>query len=276
MTKTTIEWCDEVWNPVTGCQKVSAGCKNCYAERIASRFWGARKFTDMMIHPERLDDPLHWKKPRRVFVNSMSDLFHPAVPDEFIDRVGQTISRCKVPHTFIVLTKRSGRMREYFTDRGNFAKNVFLGVSVEDNNQLWRVVDLLQTPAAVRFVSVEPMLEAIDLREPLSGYPVQTSSGMTISREMALDAGEPSWEGMTWGDDEWEPTMPALDWVICGCESGPGARPFEMDWARDLRDQCVSANVPFFFKQGRVNGDIVKMPELDGQTWAQYPEIRHA
>jgi len=248
MTKTTIEWCDEVWNPVTGCQKVSAGCKNCYAERIASRFWGARKFTDVMIHPERLDDPLHWKKPRRVFVNSMSDLFHPAVPDEFIDRVGQTISRCKVPHMFIVLTKRSGRMREYFTDRGNFAKNVFLGVSVEDNNQLWRVVDLLQTPAAVRFVSVEPMLGPVDLGNFLcKDY---SEGRLTLGRY--------------------------LDWVIAGCESGPGARPFEMDWARDLRDQCVSANVPFFFKQGRVNGEIVKMPELDGQTWAQYPEIRHA
>ena len=106
MTKTRIDWADEVWNPTTGCTKVSEGCRHCYAERIARRFWKDRKFNEVRVHPERLDAPLHWRKPRMVFVDSMSDLFHPAVPDEFIDQVGQVISQCKVPHIFIILTKQ--------------------------------------------------------------------------------------------------------------------------------------------------------------------------
>jgi protein gp37 len=248
MTKTTIEWCDEVWNPVTGCQKVSAGCKNCYAERIASRFWGARKFTDVMIHPERLDAPKRWKKPHRVFVNSMSDLFHPTVPFDFIGDVYDEMI-CHPKHTFIVLTKRPQRMLEFSNWYGLMpeATNVWLGVSVENQQAAdERIPLLLQTPAAVRFVSVEPMLGPVNLGNFLcKDY---SEGRLTLGRY--------------------------LDWVIAGCESGPGARPFSMDWARDLRDQCVSANVPFFFKQGRVNGEIVKMPELDGQTWAQYPEAR--
>lgn len=278
MTKTNIEWATDVWNPVTGCTKVSAGCKNCYAEKIAERFWGDRKFTDVECHPERLEDPLRWKKPRRIFVNSMSDLFHESVPNWFIDDVFRVMANTK--HTYMILTKRPDRMNRYIWNRSKYPSdgramlpNVWLGVSVENQQTAdERIPYLLETPAAVRFVSVEPMLEEVDIRYYLNGSPRQVSSRMIVTREMALDAEEPSMEGMSWGEDEWEQTTPALDWVICGCESGASARPFDMYWARDLRDQCQNADVPFFFKQGRTGGKLVKMPELDGQVWNELPK----
>jgi protein gp37 len=259
MADTKIEWATKVWNPVTGCSKVSAGCANCYAERIAKRLWASqyepnadgspRKFTDVMCHEDRLNIPSTWKKPARVFVNSMSDLFHEDVPDEFIDRVGQAISRCKIPHTFMILTKRPQRMMEYFLDRGNFTDNVWLGVTVENQKAAdKRIPLLLQTPAAVRFVSVEPMLEQIYLRNYLPRtipLPRYKQDGKLIVSD--------------------------LDWVICGSESGQGARPFDIEWARSLKDQCVNANVPFFLKQARIDGKLVKMPELDGRVWGEYP-----
>lgn len=300
MTKTTIEWCDEVWNPVTGCQKVSAGCKNCYAERIASRFWGARKFTDVMIHPERLDDPRHWRKPRRVFVNSMSDLFHPTVPFDFIGDVYDEMI-CHPRHTFIVLTKRPQRMLEFSNWYGLMpeATNVWLGVSVENQQAADdRIPLLLRTPAAMRFVSVEPMLERIDLVgcfEPTQWDWDELNAGDNEAEpEEFVEECEAECDWINYGHDlvvnpeymeyqSWRQRRArqiamgnALDWVICGAESGPGRRPFEMDWARQLKGQCEAANVPFFFKQGVIDGRVVKMPELDGQTWAQYPEIRHA
>lgn len=236
MAKTKIEWADVVWNPVTGCNKVSEGCKNCYAERISNRFWGERKFTDIVWNPGRLDDPLSLKKPRRVFVNSMGDLFHERVPDKFLDQVFARMAIAR-SHTFIVLTKRPKRMLDYFNrwTNGGWATdinriwplpNVWIGVSAEDQQTAdERIPLLLKTPAAVRFVSVEPMLEAVDLEYP--GYLEGANEVDDIGCHYA---------------------SPALDWVICGGEGGPGARPMHPDWARSLRDQCNEANMPFFFK----------------------------
>jgi len=250
---TKIEWTNEVWNPVTGCTKVSSGCKNCYAERIAHRFWGERKFTDVQCHPERLEQPLRWKKPRMVFVNSMSDLFHEDVPDDFIDHVFAVIAL--VPkHTFQILTKRPARMAQYLSERiegldissriwmtangidrgANMIEtpdwplpNVWLGISCEDQKTAdERTPILLQCPAAVRFVSIEPMLGGIDLSAYFGG----------AYCALPGDRIEPYYNF-------------GISWVIVGGESGPNARPMHPDWARAIRDQCQAAGVPFFFKQ---------------------------
>lgn len=309
MTKTTIEWADEVWNPVTGCTKVSAGCKNCYAERIAGRFWGSRKFGDIQIHPDRLEDPYHWKKPRRVFVNSMSDLFHSEVPDHFIDQVFVAM-KMAYNHTFLILTKRPNRMLSWFKRWTNGEwdtpgiiiheaeakygksstssqyqwplKNVWLGVSVEDQKTAdERIPLLLQTPAAVRFVSIEPMLGPVKLQGWDGNF-----SRHYLNHDFIED----------------KATRGPLDWVICGGESGPGARPVHPDWVRSIRDQCQMAQVPFLFKQwgewlgtypddpkpeGKLdcyiwNGGIAswrlgkkKAGRLfDGVEWNQYPEVK--
>ena len=241
MGKTAIEWTDDTWNPATGCDKVSEGCDNCYAETIAKRFAGSRAFPDgfaVTLHPDRLEHPLHWRKPRRVFVNSMSDLFHDAVPDDYIESVFIVMAHAP-QHTFQILTKRPGRMRSWMqararrTERGPLP-NVWLGVSAE--NQRWaniRVPVLLDTPAAVRFVSAEPLLGHIDFN--------------------ACDARR-------------------LDWVIAGGESGPHHRPLHLDWVRSIRDQCVRDGVAFLFKQ--VGGRTPKAGgrELDGRTWDEYPD----
>lgn len=242
---TKIEWTDEVWNPVTGCTKVSQGCKNCYAERIAERFWGDRKFTDVQCHEDRLEIPLHWKKPRKIFVNSMSDLFHPAVPFDFVDEVFAAIWKAD-QHTYQILTKRPERMHDYFK-RGNWMldyplSNVWLGVSCEDQKAAdERIPWLLKTPAAVRFVSYEPALGPVDF-------------------ETYIEQGEYE--------------EPPLDWIIAGGESGPGARPAHPDWFRSVRDQCVEAGVPFFFKQwGGVDKNAAGRL-LDGREWNEYPEMQ--
>ena len=237
-----IEWTDETWNPVTGCTKVSAGCKNCYAERLFPRPYPGRAFTDVQIHTERLKKPFHWRKPRRVFVNSMSDLFHEAVPDEFLDQVFAVMA-ITLTHTYQVLTKRPERMCAYCADDATLGRvlalmakwtagvpevestvkhradglsgfqlpNVWLGVSVEDQEAAdARIPLLLETPAAVRFLSCEPLLGRIDLR--LDQYK-------------------------------------RLDWVIVGGESGPRARSMDLDWAHSLVEQCDNANVACFVKQ---------------------------
>ncbi|HMF51156.1 MAG TPA: phage Gp37/Gp68 family protein [Candidatus Saccharimonadales bacterium] len=258
--RTGIEWTDATWNPVTGCTKVSQGCKNCYAERVFPRAYGGmripiyhegellsmrpREFTDVQCHPERLDQPLRWKKPRRIFVNSMSDLFHESVPDEFIDQVFHVMGACewiKTGHVFQVLTKRPERMLKYMLERGHRAwngkrpggevlyppSNIHVGVSCEDQPTAdERTPLLLQTPAALRFVSLEPLLGAIDIEQFL---PVKCGcrSVAECFHNMTL----------------------CVDWVIVGGESGAKARPMHPDWARSLRDQCVTAGVPFFFKQ---------------------------
>jgi protein gp37 len=249
MSKTKIPWATDVWNPTVGCTKLSAGCKNCYAERIFNRFHPDEKFSEVRCYPERLNQPLQWKKPRRVFVDSMSDLFHEDVPDGFIDQVFETMHLAWW-HTFLILTKRAVRMCDYISLRyipNQLAvlPNVWLGVSVEDqptaNN---RITWLLNTPAAVRFVSVEPTLGEVDLR-------------MTIH-----------FIGGSIGIKDWHP-----DWIICGCESGPGARPMDLDWVRSLRDQCQEAGVPFFLKQAKIDGKLMKMPLIDGKIWDEIPEM---
>ncbi len=269
MGKTGIAWTDETWNPVTGCTKVSAGCKHCYAEGVADRFWATqyppivvkhkaltaplfrpRRFTDVQCHPDRLEQPLRWRKPRRVFVNSMSDLFHEDVPGEFIDRVFITMGMSP-RHTFQVLTKRPHRMYQFMSElQDKWAKttrngqrvvgfgnagmgvkeslvpwplsNVWLGVSVENQPTAdERVPLLLQTPAAVRFVSAEPLLGSIRFGVSLHGNWI----------------GPEKWE---WG---------SLDWVIVGGESGPDARPCDIEWVRSIKDQCAKAKVACFVKQ---------------------------
>lgn len=260
MTKTEIEWATEVWNPTTGCTKVSAGCKNCYAEKVAGRWWGDRKFTDVRTHADRLDAPLHWRKHRRVFVNSMSDLFHDDVPDSFIDDVFRTMMRAapstisleshgfvQMPskHDFLILTKRPQRMRDYIL--GDAHKRigaslcwplpcVWLGVSCEDQKTAdERIPLLLQTPAAVRFLSCEPLLAAVKLTriEPPSAH-----GGAFID---ALN-GRASYPG---GVQDY----PRVDWCIVGGESGPGARPCDVAWIRSLVEQCKAAGVAAFVKQ---------------------------
>ena len=254
---TKIEWADETWNPVTGCSKVSDGCKNCYAERLSHRFgWTDKPWTvgnaveNVRLHQERLDKPLKWKKPRRIFVNSMSDLFHEDVPYEFIDQVFDTMVAAK-QHTFQVLTKRPVRMKQYMerfmARRKRFVEefyskpedaevrrmgrewaekppaNVWLGVSVESQQAAEeRIPLLLQTPAALRFLSMEPLLGPVDLGKQL-GWAAESRSVLN------------GWHG--------------IDWVIVGGESGPKARPMHPDWVRNLRDQCQEAGVPFYMKQ---------------------------
>lgn len=231
---TKIEWTDETWNPTTGCSKVSHECKNCYALRDWGRLkhnprsvYFGREFTDVMVHPERLEVPLRWSRPRRIFVDSMSDLFHERIPDAFILEV-LGVARQATQHVFQILTKRAERMCR-FVEAHNIepAANIQLGVSAGD--QLgWdeRVPWLLRTPAATRFVSCEPLLGLIDGRGRLEG---QRSS---VSVPPIAD---------------WQIT--ALDWLIAGGESGPDARPSHAKWVRWLRDQCSTGGVAFFFKQ---------------------------
>jgi len=247
MGTTKIEWAEKVWNPVTGCTKIREGCKNCYAERMAKRFWGDRKFTDIHCYPDRLEQPLRWRKPCLIFVCSISDLFHEDVDERFIGRVFGYMAEAYW-HTFIILTKRPKRALEWSTGlfhypKGDYSKlpirgltpNLYLGVSISTQKDAEELIPiLLQIPTAVRFVSVEPMLEAIDF-----GFLPECGA--------------------------------ELDWVICGCESGPSRRPCKIDWIRSLRDQCTDAGVPFFLKQMPGDGKLVKMPVLDGKVWNQYP-----
>jgi len=286
--KSKIEWTDATWNPVTGCTQVSPGCDHCYALTLAERFRGTpghyfEQGFDVVLRPDKLDQPLRWTKPRRIFVNSMSDLFHADVPDEYIAKVFAVMALA--PHTFQILTKRHARMRALLTSQafmlavsihvrlgqtGTFEDvrwplpNVWMGVSVED--QKWaniRIPALLDTPAAVRFLSCEPLLGPVQLGHDLVG----------------------------------------LDWVIVGGESGRGARPMHPDWARTIRDDCASAGVAFHFKQWgewvtedqapedailpavsqRAFGDeeptVWKVGKraagrhLDGRTWDEFPTV---
>jgi protein gp37 len=242
-----IEWTDATWNPVTGCTKVSPGCDHCYAETFAERFRGVpghhfERGFDVVLRPERLAEPMRWRRPRMVFVNSMSDLFHKDVPDEFIDKVFMTMCEAS-QHTFQVLTKRPERMRRFVTywykQHGYFygsnLRNVWFGTSVESADYAWRADMLRETPAAVRFLSLEPLLGHIPA---------------VILRDM--------------------------DWVIVGGESGPGARPMDAQWVRDIRDDCEAMSIPFFFKQW---GGVRKKEagrELDGRTYDEFPKASAA
>ena len=232
---TRIEWTEATWNPVTGCTKMSPGCTHCYAERMAHRLqaMGLDKYRNgfrITLHPDVLEAPLRWKKPRMIFVNSMSDLFHHDVPLDFIYQVFEVMRKAS-RHSFQVLTKRAKRLRAIAPSLP-WPENVWMGVSVEHAAYTYRIDMLRQTGAAVKFLSLEPLLG------PLPN----------------LD-------------------LTGIHWVIVGGESGPGARPMEVEWVRDIRDQCVRAGVPFFFKQW---GGVVKKRTgriLDGRTWDEMPSI---
>ena len=232
----SIEWTEATWNPATGCTKVSAGCKNCYAERFARRLKAmdnpryARGF-EVTLHSDLLDLPLRWRQPRVIFVNSMSDLFHEAIPLSFIQSVFATMQAAHW-HAFQVLTKRAERLSELAAILP-WPGNVWMGVSVERQDYAWRVDLLRRVPAAVRFVSCEPLLG------PLS-----------------ID-------------------LKGVGWVIVGGESGPHARPMHPAWARALRDQCKSSGVPFFLKQlgGAIDKRGKDQALLDGRLWRQMPRI---
>jgi protein gp37 len=229
----TIEWTEMTWNPVTGCTKISDGCRHCYAERLALRLRAMSnpRYTngfDVTLHDDLVDLPRTMRRPRYIFVNSMSDLFHADVPEAFIARVFETMVACP-QHTFQILTKRSDRLRE-LASRLPWPKNTWMGVSVEDERVLSRIDDLRLVPAHVRFLSCEPLIGPVD--------------------NINLDR---------------------IHWVIVGGESGPGARPMQREWVTSIRDQCGRANVSFFFKQwGGVQKSRTGR-ELDGRTYDELP-----
>lgn len=270
-----IEWTDETWNPVTGCTKISAGCQHCYAERMAKRLAGrcgypADEPFRVTLHPEKLEQPLKWKKPRMVFVCSMGDLFHEDVPGNYIVEVLGVIRRCP-QHAFQILTKRPERMRQImawvaehqvqtvFTFSAWPLPNLWLGVTAENQRRAdERIPLLLQTPAAVRFVSVEPMLEPVDLRN------LRARNGALI------DALCGDVKSSTRLGEVYAAAPGSVDWVIAGSETGPGARPAEAEWFRVLRDQCAATGVPFFLKQ--VNAQRGHL--LDGREYREWPEVK--
>lgn len=236
--KSTIEWTDATWNPVTGCSKVSPGCAHCYAETFAERFRGVpghpyEQGFDLRLWPERLPVPLLWRSPRRIFVNSMSDLFHEDIPEQYIARIFEVMVEASW-HQFQVLTKRHERLAE-LAPRLPWPDNVWVGVTIENNRWVLRADYLRTVPAAVRFISAEPLLGALP--------------GLNL-------------EG--------------IDWVIAGGESGPVRRQPKAEWFLELRDRCVEAGVAFFFKQwgGRYPKEGGR--ELDGRTWDDYPAARPA
>ncbi len=266
-----IEWTEASWNPVTGCTKVSPGCDHCYAETFAERWRGTpghhfENGFDVTLRPERLEQPLRWKRPRRIFVNSMSDLFHESVSTTFI-AAAFDVMRKTPQHTYQILTKRHARMRSLARTaafgEGWPLPNVWLGVSVED--QKWadiRIPALLDTPAAVRFLSCEPLLGPVKL--PI----IEEYDGCTCG------VGPAGYYGMheRGCGTEPGPAWDRLHWVIAGGESGPGARPCEMGWLRSLRNQCAEVGVPFFCKQlGTVLGRQAGAGRKGGD-WDAWPE----
>jgi protein gp37 len=233
--RSSIEWTESTWNPMTGCTKVSPGCKHCYAERMALRLqaMGQPNYANgfkLAMHEHMLELPLAWKKPQMIFVNSMSDLFHENAPLEFIQRVFDTMRRASW-HTFQVLTKRSRRLLEMNREI-DWPTNVWMGVSVENRSYTFRIEHLRQTNAHVKFLSLEPLLGPLP----------------------SLD-------------------LHGIGWVIVGGESGPGARPMAEEWVIDIRDQCLATRIPFFFKQWggvrkRRTGRVLR-----GRTWDQVPAL---
>ena len=327
--KSAISWTDASWNPVIGCTHVSRGCDACYARELHNQRYLAWKrgrmptapvqyhqpFKVVQLKPERLSLPLRWRKPRRIFVNSMSDLFHEDVPDEFIAAVF-TVAALAPRHTFQILTKRPERMRRWFErvaaedgwwwlgraasewlDVPDLARrglivssyegapaeeihfdpgepwplpNVWLGVSVEDQERAdQRIPILIDTPAAVRFLSCEPLLDELSLAEwlDISAQCWPCTADLTPDLSGRTDGGWSLKPDPITGIRSWRP---ALDWIICGGESGPRRRPMELDWARRLRDQCDESGVAFWFKQESAlrpgQGET-----LDGRTWHEFP-----
>jgi len=253
--RSKIEWTDATWNPVTGCTKVSPACTNCYAERFAERFRGVsghpyEQGFSLKLWPDRLKLPLIWKQPRRIFVNSMSDLFHPDITDDFIERIFDVMIQSK-HHIFQVLTKRSERMLawirthfsadSYRSGKQIWPRNIWLGVSVENQNYTWRIKHLQSTPAYLKYLSIEPFLGSISLNTRL---------------------------------------LHGIQWVIVGGESGPRARPMRPEWVHAIQEECKSNNVAFFFKQwgaydqsGRRVGKKKAGRNLAGRTWDSIPLI---
>lgn len=236
--KTTIEWTEMTWNPVTGCTKISPGCKHCYAETMAKRLvaMGSPRYRDgfkLTLQEDLVDLPRKWRAPRTIFVNSMSDLFHDDVPADYIVRVFQTMAECP-QHTFQILTKRAERLLEV-APHLNWAPNVWMGVSVENQKYTSRIPYLQRVPAHVRFLSIEPMLGPI--------------------QELQLDG---------------------IHWVIVGGESGRGARPLNRDWVVAVFRQCRAARVPFFFKQWGGVQKHATGRKIFGRTYDEMPEIRAA
>lgn len=314
MASTSIQWTNKVWNPVTGCTKISLGCAHCYASRMAHRLNGRYGYPlapnefKVTLHPDKLDAPLHWKKPSMIFVDSMGDLFHKDVPDEYIERVFVQMAIAQ-RHTFQILTKRADRMKLWFDWMTEKIKtsvwpavaswpllNVWLGVSAENQATAdERIPWLLKTPAAVRFVSVEPMLGPVDLGAV--SYQGDTKYFLDVldgrySTTPPRGMGNAFAHGLA--------SMRPLTWVICGGESGPKARPMHPDWVRSVRDHCRATDTPFFFKQwgewtpgerGRLYREqtidwadgqpMVKVGKefagktLDGRQWIQFPEVTH-
>lgn len=236
--KSDIEWTQATWNPVTGCDKISAGCKNCYAERLARRLeaMGNNRYRNgftVTLHEDVIELPSKWKEPRLIFVNSMSDLFHEEVPLNFIQKVFMTMKHCP-QHTFQILTKRSKRVRQLakFLD---WPANVWMGVSVEDEKVVKRIYDLAHVPAAVRFISCEPLIG------PLDDLPLKE-----------------------------------IDWVIVGGESGPRARPMKIEWIRSIYQQCRRNKVAFFFKQWGGVRKCKTGRLLNGRTYDEMPKNHRA
>jgi len=261
--RSKISWCDATWNPTQGCTKVSQGCAHCYAERWSKRF---RKSFDLRLVPKALDLPLHWKKPRRIFVDSMSDLFHPEVPDSFVAAVFGVMAECP-QHRFLVLTKRPERMKKWFAPTIHWPlPNVWLGVSVENQETAdERIPILLDTPAAHRFVSAEPLLGSIDFSK-IGQH--RTDNGLGMESWEKLDALNGSRFTQTWGGPWiWNGLRgPKIDWCIVSGESGLGSRPCDVRWIRSIVQQCESAKVPCFTKQlGTVPLERVAL--LDSAGW---------
>ncbi len=231
----SIEWTESTWNPVTGCTKISPGCLNCYAERMSKRLQAMgqsnyKRGFELSLHPQSIRLPLKWGTPQTIFVNSMSDLFHEAVPFEFVQKVFETMEEATW-HRFQILTKRSERLLESDPFL-NWKKNIWMGVSVESENYTYRIDHLRKTSAHIKFLSIEPLLG------PLNN----------------LD-------------------LTSIDWVIVGGESGFFARPMKTEWVLDIRDQCLNAQIPFFFKQwGGVNKKKAGR-SLEGQLWDQMPKF---
>ncbi len=231
--KSRIEWTESSWNPITGCNKISEGCLNCYAESLAERLkaMGQSKYANgfkLTLHPDELETPLKWKKPKIIFVCSMSDIFHKDVPDEFIIRIFETMNKASW-HIFQVLTKRAERI-EKIKDKVEWTDNIWLGVTVENERNIWRIEYLANSPAKVKFLSLEPLLSDI------SNLPLKN-----------------------------------IDWVIVGGESGINARPMEKQWVINIKNQCEKAGVPFFFKQwGGINKKKTGRL-LDGKTYDEMP-----
>jgi len=300
MAKSKIEWTDEVWNVIRGCSRVSEGCRNCYAERMAGRFnrpgmpyeglvravHGGWKWTgEIAFIKDKLEDPLRWRKPRRVFVNSMSDLFHEKVKDEWIRDIFCVMGKA-AKHTFQVLTKRPLRMEQWF---GSWAanevaeylsdqdiewpcQNVWLGVSVEDQETADdRIPPLISTPAQVRFVSAEPLIGEVDLT--LLECPKYRLESLDDAPGRCGMCAEPG-VGELCSNGFFDALAEGIDWVIAGCETGPmsATRPMNEGWIRVLRDTCYERGVPFFYKQSKdEQGNKVALPFIDGRQWVDYP-----